>query len=327
MPKILITPTAFRDGRGPWRPVLEKAGFEIVMPDVDATQLGPDALIKLLDGIEGVLASVELYSPQVLAATKLRAIARVGVGYDSIDVPAATDHRVAVAITPGTNHDSVAEQAIALLTGIFRDLPARDREMRQGKWRRNCVRRLAGNTLGLLGLGRIGKAIVPRAQGLGLKVIAYDPYPDRTYAEQHGVALMSLDDVLAKADIVSLHLPCTAETTDLINAKTLAKMKRGAVLLNTARGGLVDEDALVAALKSGQLSAAGLDVFKVEPLPVDHPLLKMDNVALAPHMGGLDQTSLDAMSTLAAQCLADLYHGRWPEGCIVNDQLRQGWKW
>jgi phosphoglycerate dehydrogenase-like enzyme len=327
MTKILITPTAFRDGRGPWRPVLEQAGFELVMPEVDATQLGPAALIELVRGIDGVLASVELYSRPVLAATKLRAISRVGVGYDSIDVAAATDHGVAVAITPGTNHDSVAEQAIALITGIFRDLPLRDRQIREGKWHRSTVRRLAGNTLGLLGLGRIGKAIVPRAEGLGLKVIAYDPYPDRVFADKHGVRLMTLDEVLATADIVSLHLPCTAETTDLINAVSLKKMKRGAVLVNTARGGLVDEQALAAALTSGQLSAAGLDVFKTEPLPADSPLLRMDNVVLAPHMGGLDQTALDAMSQLAAQCLVDLHRGRWPDGCIVNDQLRPGWKW
>jgi phosphoglycerate dehydrogenase-like enzyme len=327
MPKILITPTAFRDGRGPWKPVLEQAGFELVQPDQDATQMQPAELISLLRGIEGVLASVEVYSREVLAASKLRAIARVGVGYDSIDVPAATDHGVAVATTPGTNHDSVAEQAIALITGIFRDLPARDREIRQGKWRRATVRRLAGNTLGLLGLGRIGKAIVPRAQGLGLKVIAYDPYPDRAFAEKHDVRLMSLDDVLTAADIVSLHLPWSAETTDIINAASLKKMKRGAVLVNTARGGLVDEEAVAAALKSGQLSAAGLDVFKVEPLPTDSPLVRMDNVVLCPHMGGLDQTSLDAMSQLAAQCLVDLHRGKWPEGCIVNEQLRQGWKW
>jgi D-3-phosphoglycerate dehydrogenase/(S)-sulfolactate dehydrogenase len=327
MTKILITPTAFSDGRGPWRAVLEQAGFEIVMPKVDATQLGPEALIDLVRGIDGVLASVELYSRQVLAASKLRCIARVGVGYDSIDVAAATEHGVAVAITPGTNHDSVAEQAIALVTSIFRDLPARDQEIRQGQWRRNTVRRLAGNTLGLLGLGRIGKAIVPRAHGLGLKVIAYDPFPDRAFADKHDVRLMSLDEVLAGADIVSLHLPCTAETTDLINTASLKKMKRGAVLINTARGGLVDEQALAAALASGQLSAAGLDVFKSEPLPADSPLVRMNNVVLCPHMGGLDQTSLDAMSTLAAQCLLDLHRGHWPEGCIVNDQLRSGWKW
>lgn len=327
MPRILVTPTVFKNVRGPFRDVLDAAKFDLVFPETDAVRMDRGTLVKHLAGIDGVLASVEQYDAEVLAATKLRAIARVGVGYDSIDLAAASKHGVAVAITPGTNHDSVAEQAIALITGIFRDLAARDNEVRRGVWRRNTVRRLAGNTLGLVGLGRIGKAIVPRAKGLGLKVIAYDPFPDHAFADREHVKLCSLDELLGEADIVSLHLPCTAETTDLINAKSLAKMKRGAVLVNTARGGLVDEAALAEALASGQLSAAGLDVFKVEPLPVDSPLLKFTTATFAPHMGGLDQDSLDAMGKLAAQCLVDLYNGRWPEGCVVNEQIRTGWKW
>jgi D-3-phosphoglycerate dehydrogenase / 2-oxoglutarate reductase len=327
MPRILVSPLPFQEPAGPWHDVLMAAKFELVYPDRDATTLSPFELIRQLRGIDGVLASVEGYSREVLAASKLRAVARVGVGYDSIDVKAATESGVAVVITPGTNENSVAEQAIAMITAIFRDLAARDHEVRAGVWRRNCVRRLAGNTLGLLGLGRIGKAIVPRAKGLGLKLLAYDPFPNQQFAEANGVRLLSLDELLAEADIVSLHLPCTAETTNMINARSLAKMKRGAVLINTARGGLVDEVALGEALASGQLSAAGLDVFKVEPPPVSHPLLQMNNVTVAPHMGGLDQDSLDAMGRLAAQCLVDLYHGRWPDGCVVNESLREGWRW
>lgn len=327
MPRILVTPMVYQDGRGPWRDVLDRAGFELVFPPSDAVAMDAHTLIKHLQGIDGVLASVEHYTRHVLEDSKLRAIARVGVGYDSIDIAAATERGVAVAITPGTNQHSVAEQAIAFITSIFRDLAARDHEVRRGVWRRNPVRRLAGNTLGLVGFGRIGKAITPRALGLGLKVMAYDPFPDHEFARQHGVRLASLDELLTSSDIVSLHLPCTAETTDIINAATLSRMKRGAVLINTARGGLVDEDALLAALTSGQLSAAGLDVLKVEPPLHDHPLLQLANVTFAPHMGGLDQESLDAMGVLAAQCLVDLYQGKWPEGCIVNEALKNGWKW
>jgi phosphoglycerate dehydrogenase-like enzyme len=327
MPRILVTPPSFKEEDGPWRDVFDEAGFEFVRPDADATQMSPTELTQLVQGYDGVLASVEGYTPEVLRATKLRCIARVGVGYDSINIPVASECGVLVAITPGTNHHSVAEQTIALITGIFRDLALRDRQARQGNWNRKTVRRLAGHTLGLVGLGRIGKAITPRAQGLGLDVIAYDPFPDTKFAADHGVRLRSLDELLGEADIVSLHLPCTPETTDIINAKSLAKMKPGAVFINTARGGLVDEPALFAALQSGHLSAAGLDVFKVEPPLASNPFLKLDNVTIAPHLGGLDQDSLDAMSRLAAQCLVDLYRGRWPEGCIVNEQLRAGWKW
>ncbi len=327
MPRILVTPVVYAQGRGPWRDVLDAAGFELVFPPFDCTQVEKSKLIGALQGIDGTLASVERYDDEVFAGSKLRAVARVGVGYDAIDVNAATKHGVAIAITPGTNEHSVAEQAIALLTAVFRDTHTRDREVRQGIWRRDCPRRLAGNTIGLVGLGRIGKAMVGRCQGLGLKVLAYDPYADAAFAAQQGVQLMSLDELLRQSDIVSLHMPCTKETTDLINTQTLAKMKRGAVLLNTSRGGLVDEPALMQALESGQLSAAGLDVCKVEPLPKDSPLLKFKNIVFAPHLGGIDQTALDAMGQLAAECLVNLFRGQWPDGCIVNDSLRKGWKW
>jgi len=327
MTRILVTPTALRNAPGPYRDALTRAGLEVVDATVDETKMTESALIAQLDGIDGVLAGMDPFTPAVLGASKLRAIARMGVGYDAIDVPAATRLKIPVTITPGTNEHSVAEQTMALILGAFRGVASRDREVRGGIWKRKPLKRLAGRTLGLVGLGRIGKAVVPRALGMGLKVIAYDPLPDRSFTDKHGVALCSLDELLAAADIVSLHLPCTKETTDVINAATLAKMKSGSVLINASRGGLIDEAALADALRSGHLFAAGLDVFKVEPLPPDSPLLSFDNVVVAPHMGGLDEESSEAMATLAAECLANLFRGKWPEGCVVNDELRPGWKW
>lgn len=327
MPRVLVTPTAYAQGIGPWRQVLEAAGFEIIYCRGDATQLPTAEFIQQLQGIDCTLASVERYSPEVFAASKLRAVARVGVGYDMIDVPAATAHGVPVCITPGTNEHSVAEQAIALITAVFRDTSRRDREIREGKWRRDCPRRLAGNTIGLVGLGRIGKAMVPRCLGLGLNVLAFDPYADPVFAAQHGVRLCEFDQLLAASDIVSLHMPCTPETVDLMNRRTFGLMKPRSVLINTSRGGLVDEAALADALRSGHLFGAGLDVCKVEPLPLDSPLREFGNVVWAPHLGGIDQDALDAMGRKAAWCLAELAANRWPEGCVVNEGLRSGWKW
>jgi phosphoglycerate dehydrogenase-like enzyme len=289
--------------------------------------LDPAVLVRHLEGIDAVMASVENYSRRVLEASRLRAIARMGVGYDAVDVDAATDQGIAVTITPGTNEHSVAEMTMFLILAVMRGFPARYREVLTGKWTKRSLPRLAGQTLGLVGLGRIGKAVVPRAQGLGLKVIAYDPVPDTAFAAQNNVRLCPFDQLLAEADIVSLHLPALRECSDLINRQTLGQMKPGSVLINTARGGLVDEDALVEALRSGHLLGAGLDVFKTEPLPLDSPLLTLDNVFLSPHMAGLDHASLEAMGTVAARCIADLYQGRWPEGCVVNPQVRAGWKW
>lgn len=326
MPRILITPVVYASGKGPWRDVLDAAGFECVFPQGDCTQMDKPTFLKWLEGIDGTLASVERYDDEIFSRSKIRAVARVGVGYDAIDVAAATKHNVAITITPGTNEHSVAEQAIALITGVFRDLARRDREIRAGVWRRDCPRRLAGNTIGLVGLGRIGKAMVPRCHGLGLQVVGFDPYADRTWAEKNGVKLCTFDELLAQSDIVSLHMPCTKETTDLMCDATFQKMKPNSVLVNTSRGGLVDEDALCRALESKHLFGAGLDVCKVEPLPANSPLRKYENIVWAPHLGGIDQTALDAMGRLSAQCLVDLLTGKWPEGCVVNDGLRANWK-
>ena len=191
------------------------------------------------------------------------------MGYDVVDVAAATRHKIAVTITPGTNEDSVAEQALALIFGVFRKVPLRDRDVRGGAFRRSVGGRLMGKTLGLVGLGRIGRALAWRAIGLGLNVIACDPCADAAYCDEHRISLCDLEKLLATADIVSLHLPGTAETKHIINARTLALMKPTAVLINTARGLLVDEAALVEALSRGTIAAAGLDVFEREPLPGD----------------------------------------------------------
>lgn len=327
MPRVLVTPAVLHGMPGTYRDVLEAAGFEVVYPTRCANLADPAVLCAQLEDIDATVASVEPYTREVLDRCRLRAIARMGVGYDAVDVAAATDRGVAVTITPGANEHSVAEQTIALITGVTRGFPGRIDEVRRGQWIRRALPRLAGRTLGLVGFGRIGKAVVSRAQGLGLKTIAYDPFPDREFAARNTVELCELNDLLGRADIVSLHLPGTPETTNLIDAAALRRMKRGSILINTARGNLVDEDALVEALRSGHLAAAGLDVFKREPLPTDSPLLGFENVLVSPHAAGLDEESLEAMGRLAAECVVDFYRGRWPEACVVNPAVREKWKW
>lgn len=312
---------------GPYLDALQGAGLEAVYPPQGQFLSTPETLLPYLDGVEGVIAGMEPFNREVLSASKLRAVARMGVGYDAVDVPAATDLRIAVTITPGTNEVSVAEHTMALLLGVMRGFPERDRCARRGEWKREKLPRLQGKTMGIVGLGRIGKAVVARAKAFGVKIIAYDPIPDDAFATVHEIHRCSLDELLCTADIVSLHMPCAAENMNLINRETLAKMKPGGVLINTARGGLVDEIALVEALRSGHIRAAGLDVFQTEPLPADSPLVQMENVLLCTHMGGLDEESEVAMSRLAAECIADLYQGRWPEPCIVNPSVREGWRW
>jgi len=327
MPRVLVTPPMWNERPGRYREILEQAGFEVVYPPAGADLSQPDLLRRLLRGVEALLASTEPLTRGILADSQLRVVARAGVGYDSVDVAAATDLGIAVTITPGAVDASAAEHTIALLLCLTRGLIERDRQVRTGIWKRRALPQLAGKTFGIVGLGRIGKAVAVRARGLQMKVIACDPQPDREFARQQDIGLRSFEDLLREADVVSLHLPSLPETADIINADSLATMKPDAILINMSRGATVDEAALAAALRNGRLFGAGLDVFKQEPLPLDSPLLNLDNVVLCTHTGGLDEFSEVAMTSMAAQSIVDLYQGHWPEPCVVNRTLRAGWKW
>jgi phosphoglycerate dehydrogenase-like enzyme len=327
MPRALVTPTILRHVKGDYSDILLQAGFEVVYPPDNYDTMQKDNLLRILEGVDAMLASTEPLSRDVLEKTRLRVIARMGVGFDAIDTVAATERGIAVTITPGTLEESVAEHTVAMMLGVTRAIVSRDRQVREGRWLRTPLPRVAGKTFGIVGLGRIGRAVVPRVQGLGMRVIAYDPVTDAEFAGRCGVTLVTLSELLETADVVSLHPPTTPETVNLINRQTLSRMKPGAVLINTARGAVVDEDALCEALDRGHLLGAALDVFKTEPLPLTSPLLRFENVLLCTHMGGLDLESQNATSCLAARCIVDLYQGRWPEACVVNRQLRDRWKW
>jgi D-3-phosphoglycerate dehydrogenase / 2-oxoglutarate reductase len=328
LPRVLVSPIEMIQKPDRWHQILVEAGLEVVCRPVELSLHDPDTLIEHLQGVDAILAGLEPLNRRVLESSRLRAIARYGVGYDQVDVTAATECGVAVCITPGVNQVSVAEHTLALILSVSRGFPQRDQGVRDGSWRRDYLPRLAGRTLGLVGLGRIGKAVVPRAQGLELKVIAHDPDADRQFATAHHVRLCSLDELWAAADIVSLHLPCIPATRQMINRETLARMRPGAILINTARGGLVDEDALAEALESGHLAGAGLDAFVVEPLPASSPLLRAPHVLFSPHIAGQDHESIHATGCLAAECLASLSRGRQvPAACLVNPEIGPTWSW
>jgi len=256
--------------------------------------------------------------------SRCRGIVRVGIGYDSLDLAAATQTGIPVSNVVGWCDHEVAEHALALLLDCARCLGALDRSVRRGEWARKTgrsARRVSGKTLGLVGLGRIGATLARMATGLGLRVLAYDPHLDPQQAQQRGAQLVDLASLLETSDFISLHLPLTASTQHLIGAAELARIKPGAVLVNTSRGGIVDEDALVRALLEGRLGAAGLDVFAAEPLPAGSPLCTFDNVILSPHLGSYSQESVLELYTQSAQVAASLLAGRWVES-IVNPQVR-----
>lgn len=328
MPRVLVTPIELVRRHAPCQEVLQAAGFEIAYPPPGVSLYDEQRLSDHLQGFDAMLAGMEPLSERVLEASQLKAIARFGVGYDAIDVRAATERNIAVTITPGANQVSVAEHTMALILGVMRGFPARDRSVREATWIRPPLGRLQGKTLGLLGLGRIGKEVVPRAQAFGVKVIAYDPQPDPVFPRSRSVELVGFDQLLERSDIVSLHLPCTPATANIIDRTTLAKMRPGSILINTARGGLVDEEALADALESGHLWGAGLDAFATEPPLIGNRLLQLPNVLLTPHTAGLDHESVIAMGRMAAECLANLHAGQpTPDGCLVNGSLEYAWNW
>jgi len=329
MPKVVCT--ALGSHVGPHLEIFAEAGFDVAFPAEGRNMFVEDDLIETLRDAEAVVAGSEPYTPRVIESSpRLRVIARSGVGFDAVDLGACDKANIPVCTTPGVNHHSVAEHTFALLMGVARGFPGLDRKVREKRWLpRFAYPRVMGKTLGILGLGRIGQAVAWRAVGLGMKVLAYEPYPDREFGNKWNIEFVELDDLLARSDFVSLHLPASRENIHLMNRERFAKMKRGAVLINTARGPLINEADLCDALTSGQLRAAGLDVFEVEPLSLDSPLLKLDNVLLSGHVAGLDQESAYDTAVMYAEIIVGLHQGKWPEGCVQNLKhvAKSDWRW
>jgi phosphoglycerate dehydrogenase-like enzyme len=332
MPVVQINPeTMLHKVDAPYARLLREAGFEVRYPKNPIFARGGCDEAETIDelrGINAVIATGERYSDAVMAASpELRVIARAGVGYDRVDIPAATKHNKVVTITPTANHEAVAELALALLFAAAKRILPNDRATRRGEWPRKPLHPLRTRTIGVFGLGRIGRSLAVRCLALGMKVIATEQFPDRAFVERHGIELVDFDTLLARSDYLSVHCPLTDETRGLFNRAAFAKMKQDAVFMNTARGPLMNEADLLESLKSGHLRAAALDVFEQEPPSPDNPLFQLDNVVCAPHIAGADDLSLEAMGVEAAQCIVELFQGRWPEAAVVNAELKGKWKW
>lgn len=263
----------------------------------------------------------------LLQLPQLKGIVRLGIGVDSVDLDAATELGIVVANVPEFCQDEVAEHALGLLLAVTRKIAFADRLTRQGKWvvgiqeRMLPMRRLKGQTLGLVGFGRIAQRLRGMAQALGLRVIAADPYVAPEVAKAAGVVLMPLGELLHQADIVSLHVPLTAETRSLINSDALALMKRGAILINTARGPVVDEVALEEALADGELGGAGLDVLETEPPKIPHPLLEFDNVVLTCHYASCSFEAYADLRRSVSEQAAQILRGEFPRN-LVNSRVK-----
>ena len=305
--KVLITPKSYYEIRRQMRPLLES--LDVVFNDTGRTLTEEEMEARIVD-IDGLLVGIDPVTRRVVEkAGKLRAISKYGVGVDNIDLKAIDEHRIPLKTTPGTNTVSVAELTLGLLLAASRHISFAAQKVKNGQWERKKGVELTGKNLGLLGCGNIGKEVVRRARGLFMSVLIADPYfRDDDFLRQYAVEPVTIDELLVRADFVSLHLPLTNETQEIIGRDQLEKMKPDAYLVNTARGELIDNDALFWALSNGKIAGAACDVFAEEP-PGNHPLLQLDNFILTPHIGANTREAVLRMATAATENLIELLRG------------------
>lgn len=311
--RVVATARSYCAHDGPHQQIVRDAGIELVLAAGD-DPLDAAALARVAADADGLILGLDHCDASVFAAApRLRAIARYGVGTDSVDLEAARRHGVTVTNTPGANTTAVAELTLALMLALARDVPAAASAARAGEWRRARGWELAGKTLGLIGLGQIGRAVAERARGFGMTVVAHDPYT----SAPADVEQLDLDALWPRADVISLHVGLDPSTHHLIDADVIARCKPTAVIVNTARGGLIDEDALADALLSGTIAGAAADVFEREP-PGDSPLLPLPNFIATPHLGATTREATQRMGIAAAAEVVAMLTGGRPKHVVVS---------
>jgi D-3-phosphoglycerate dehydrogenase len=294
----------------PWD-VLAEAGVEVVKADMNI-EMTEARLAELLSDVDGAIIGVVPMTAGVLqSAPRLKVVSMHGVGVDHVDLAAAAKLGIVIANCPGTNDQAVADLTLGLMITIARNIPQVDRQLRQGGWGRHSGNELWNKTLGLIGMGRIGHGVAKRALGFDMQVLVYDPYVRQEQIDLPGVRLTSLEEVIKEADFLSLHAVLNDETRKLMNLDRFQMMKRSAYLVNTARGGLIDEPALHQALTTGLIAGAALDVYVDEP-PVGSPLLELENVVLTPHIGAHTKEAIERMGVIAAKNVIQALQGGQP---------------
>ena len=315
--KILVTPTSFKpDSDTPAMKKLKSFSGALVF-NPGAKPLSEDELIPLLEGCAGCIAGLDHYTAKVINSAKdLKVISRYGAGVDRVDLAAAKEKNIVVCNTPGANAQAVADLVFALLLCIARKVSVLDKKTKEGQWPRSNGIELYAKTMGILGLGEVGKAVAKRASGFSMKILAYDPFINREYAQANGIVPAGLDEIIEVADFLSLNMPLTDETRHIISADQMKAMKKGAIIVNTARGGLIDEAAAYEFLKSGHLGGLGLDVYEEEP-PQRTPLFDLENVVLTPHTAAHTSEATAAMADMSVQNLIDVLSGK-NCSCVVK---------
>ena len=311
--QILVTATSYGKNDPSLKTFLEERVGRVIYNPL-SKPLTSAQLQELLPGVDGWVAGLDEINETALAsADRLKVISRYGVGVDNVDLAAARARAICVTNTPGANSVSVAELTIAMMLALARHVPAAVNATRRGEWPRLSGISLEGKTVGILGLGAIGKQLALRLVAFGCRLLAYDPFPAEAFASQNKITLLPMEAVLRESDFISLHLPLLPETRGMVNDAFLSQVKHGAYLINTARGEVVDEAALLRALQSGRLAGVALDAFNQEPPDPSNPLLLLPQVVVTPHMGAHADSAANSMGWMAAEdCLAVL-EGRSPK--------------
>ncbi|NLW56644.1 MAG: phosphoglycerate dehydrogenase [Firmicutes bacterium] len=309
--KILITPRTFGTIDTEPLEVLRNQGYELVSNPFGRL-LTEKEMIDLISDVDAIIVGLDPLSVEVIsAAPRLKIISKYGIGVDNIAVDFATQQKIMVTNTPGANSSAVAELTMGLILDVARKISFSDRQLRQNQWGKYLGFELKDKTLGVIGTGQIGKEVAVRAKGLGMKLIGYDLIPDYQWARTVDAVYSSLDELLSSADVISLHLPLADDTYHLISEREFALMKETAILINTARGGIVDEKALLRALEEKEIAGAGLDVYEQEP-PTDSPLRSLDNVVLTSHIGAHTFEAIARMGRMAVENVVAGLSGRRP---------------
>lgn len=315
--RVLVTSTSYGMNDPSLRTELEDTVGEVVYNPA-GHPLSASELVDMIRGVDGWIAGLDFIDKDVIdAADKLKIIARYGVGLDRVDLTAAKEKGIIVTNTPGANATSVAELTIGLMITLARRIPFAVAQTRLGEWPRIKGVSLSGKTVGLLGLGAIGRQVAQMLGGFQCRIIGFDPALTTDEAAQWDVELLQRDQVIQQADFLSLHLPSIPETENMINADVFAMMKEGSFLINTARIELIDEDALVNALNSGKVAGAALDTFRQEPPDPDHPLLKLNQVIVTPHTGAHTDSSTNLMGHMALQSCLQALRNQEPSYRVV----------
>ncbi len=310
--RVLLTTTSYQDTPGRHHDVLEASGFEVVRARGPLDEARMLELIEAEGPFDATLNGDDAFTARVIDALlpECKALAKYGIGLDSIDVNHATRRKLPVLFTPGVNHTTVAEHAIGLMIAASKHFWPHLRAVKGGEWKRITGNELAGKTLGILGLGRIGKEVVKRGVAFGMDPIAFDVYWDEAFAQEFKVEkAAAMEDVLTKANVVSLHMPATDQTRQFLNAARIASMPDGAIVVNTARGTLIDEQAVADACRSGKLKAYAADVLAEEPMKAGHPFQAIDNIIITPHVGSRTFESVERQALRATHNVINFLNG------------------